>query len=184
MIRAVTLLAKGSLALSLALSLSGCCKKPSPSGSTPTTASAGACPAVFNGIANGANLAEYSCECPASGAKGPVWGSTIYTRDSSLCTSAIHAGEIPSSGGGTITLKPAPGCPSYKGSLSHGVTSSGWGSFAGSYYFPAHGDGKCHLACSRERSARRGLSAGRRGFPPGGRPRSRRPDRGPRLRDQ
>jgi hypothetical protein len=126
----------------VALSLTGCCKKSSSSSSSSSTASSGKCPAVFNGIPNGPNLSEYACDC-SGGLKGPVWGTDIYTRDSALCTSAIHAGELPTSGVGTITLRPAPGCGSYRGTLSHGVTSSNWGAFGGSYYFPAHGDGKC-----------------------------------------
>jgi hypothetical protein len=134
MMRGLVWLGAGALALSLA----GCCKKMGPS-----PVSSGKCPAVFNGIPNGPNLSEYTCDCPAGGAKGPVWGTDVYTRDSALCTSAIHAGELAPSGGGTITLKPAGGCAVYKGTLQHGVTSSGWGAFNGSYYFPAHSDGKC-----------------------------------------
>jgi hypothetical protein len=89
-----------------------------------------------------AAVAECSCAGPGSGS---VWGSGIYTTDSALCSAAIHSGAIPP-GGGTISPKPAAGCPAYVGSAANGVTTSNWASYGSSFVFPGHGDGKCAAA--------------------------------------
>ena len=70
------------------------------------------------------------------------WGTGVYTHDSSVCGAAMHAGAIPSSGG-KVTIKSAAGCPKYKGTLGHGIMSSNWGSYGGSFYFAGSGDGSC-----------------------------------------
>ena len=64
-------------------------------------------------------------ECPANCAGG-LWGTTIYTDDSSVCTAAVHAGVIPASGG-QFSLVIAEGQTSYEGSTANGITSSNWG---------------------------------------------------------
>ncbi len=103
-----------------------------------------ACPARFSDLPNATSTKDISCTCTAN-ATGTVWGSGIYTTDSSICAAAVHAGAIPSTGG-KVTLKKAPGCGSYAGSTQNGVTSALWGSFNGSFYFPSKGDGKCAAA--------------------------------------
>lgn len=101
------------------------------------------CPDRFSGFPDADQADELSCTCDADHAGGALWGSEIYTSDSNPCAAAIHAGVIKADKGGTITMKPAKGCSSYAGSKKNGVTSHGWGSFEGSFYFPDHGDGKC-----------------------------------------
>lgn len=51
-----------------------------------------------------------------------MWGTDVYTADSAVCASAIHAGVIPAAGG-TFTLELADGKPEYKGTSRNGVTS-------------------------------------------------------------
>ena len=72
-----------------------------------------------------------------------MWGTHIYTTDSSICAAAVHAGAITAAAGGMVTPKPAPGCPKYKGSKANNVTSSGWAKFDTSFYLDGKGDGKC-----------------------------------------
>jgi hypothetical protein len=67
-------------------------------------------------------------ECPANCTRGSLWGTTIYTDDSAICTGAIHAGLIPASGG-QLAVVIAEGQDSYEGTTANGITSSNWGSW-------------------------------------------------------
>lgn len=72
--------------------------------------------------------------CPADCDKqsSSVWGTTIYTDDSSICRAAIHDSKIPNSGG-LVTVEKRPGQSSYVGSSQNGITTSGYGSWSGSF---------------------------------------------------
>ena len=110
-----------------ALTLATACKKPP-------------CPASFKELAKGTDAVSCSCEGSASGS---VWGSGIYTTDSSICAAAVHAGAVPE-GGGVVSVAPAPGCEGYTGSKGKGsAPSASWGKYEASFFFPGHGDGKC-----------------------------------------
>ena len=100
-----------------------------------------ACPARFEDFPDATSASEHSCEC-AAGASGSGWGDGTYTRDSALCAAAVHAGAVPATGG-KIAIKPAPGCPTYRGTSKNGVTTSSYGSYGVSFYFPAKGNGTC-----------------------------------------
>lgn len=101
-----------------------------------------ACPASFGQIPGVSDATEHSCTCAPTQLRGSVWGNAIYTRDSSICQAAQHAGVI-SQAGGSVKAKAAPGCPSYAGTTQNGVTTAPWQSFAGSFFFPGKGTGKC-----------------------------------------
>lgn len=74
--------------------------------------------------------------CPANCPEGSVWGVDLYTDDSFVCRAAMHAGAIQASGGkAAVTF--ARGQHSYLGSSRNGVTSSGYGKFARSFYVQA-----------------------------------------------
>ncbi len=81
---------------------------------------------------NGTNIAY---TCPKAGILGSVYGTGVYTDDSSVCSAAVHAGLITLAAGGKVTIKILPGRASYLGSTRHGVTSSSWGAYSGSYSF-------------------------------------------------
>ncbi len=66
---------------------------------------------------------------------GSVWGSGIYTTDSSLAAAAVHAGVLPDKAKGTVIVEILPGESSYKGTSSYGVTSASWGSYGLSFRF-------------------------------------------------
>lgn len=71
--------------------------------------------------------------CPPGGTAGRAWGTGPYTDDSSVCSAGVHAGLITPERGGVVRLHPMPGLPRYAGALAHGVTTSSFGSFAGSF---------------------------------------------------
>jgi hypothetical protein len=84
----------------------------------------------------GSNGTGLTCQCSSSAtASGGVWGTDMYTDDSALCRAAVHAGVVPLAGG-IIHAVIAGGFSSYSGSTRNGVTSSSYGSWVGSYYFP------------------------------------------------
>ena len=71
--------------------------------------------------------------CPAGCASGRLWGTDIYTGDSSACLAAAHAGLITTAEGGTFTLAVGGAQPKFTGSKRHGVSSSEYGSFGSSF---------------------------------------------------
>jgi hypothetical protein len=77
---------------------------------------------------------ELTCSCAPAQMTGSVWGTGIYTHDSSVCAAAVHAGVAPAVGG-VVRLRAAPGQPRYAGSLRHGVMTADWGRFDGSFMF-------------------------------------------------
>jgi hypothetical protein len=84
----------------------------------------------------GENGFQYGYDCPPNGSAGSVWGTDTYTDDSSICTAAVHYGLIGFAGGGSVTIEISPGLDSYSGSDRNGVSSSDYGSWSGSYFFP------------------------------------------------
>ena len=67
----------------------------------------------------------YYVTCPADCNKvgGTVWGTGVYTLDSSLCLAAIHAGVIKGSGGSIVYIK-TWGQKSYRGTYANGVATN------------------------------------------------------------
>jgi len=64
---------------------------------------------------------------------GTVRGTDIYTDDSSLAASAVHAGVLQADETGTILVTVLPGQPAYVGSSRHGVFSSDSSAWTRSY---------------------------------------------------
>jgi hypothetical protein len=75
----------------------------------------------------------FTVACPAEGEVHSVWGTELYTGDSSICTAAVHAGTITLAEGGEVTFTMEPGQTRYEGSEANGVTSSSWGPFRTSF---------------------------------------------------
>lgn len=71
--------------------------------------------------------------CPAGGAAGALYGTDVYTTDSSVCTAGVHAGVISMASGGAVTVIIQPGLASYQSTARNGVTSSSWGAYGGSF---------------------------------------------------
>ena len=86
--------------------------------------------------------------CPGGGTVGNVYGSGLYTDDSSVCTAAIHAGLISLAAGGTVTIEMRAGASSYTSSARNGITSRGYGGWPGAFAFPAAAGGTTTAAAT------------------------------------
>jgi hypothetical protein len=73
--------------------------------------------------------------CSAAGEPHTVWGTDIYTSDSSICTAAVHSGLITFQQGGTVTIELRPGRNIYGSSERNGVTTNSYGSWQQSFVF-------------------------------------------------
>ncbi len=78
---------------------------------------------------------RYTLELPRNGSPAPVWGTTVYTNDSSIGSAAVHAGLISFAMGGRVTIEILDGMPSYEGTSRNGVISESYGAWDGSYRF-------------------------------------------------
>ncbi|HEX6654855.1 MAG TPA: LCCL domain-containing protein [Candidatus Limnocylindria bacterium] len=74
-------------------------------------------------------------DCPPDGSPSPIWGTGLYTDDSSVCTAAVHAGLITFEQGGTVTIKIRPGSEDYRASVQNHVVSGAWAISSGSFMF-------------------------------------------------
>jgi hypothetical protein len=74
--------------------------------------------------------------CPRNGDAQPVWGSDVYTDDSSICAAAVHMGLITRAAGGGVTVRTEAGREEYAGATRNGVTSLPWERWEGSFGFP------------------------------------------------
>ncbi|MBL9200637.1 MAG: putative Ig domain-containing protein [Opitutaceae bacterium] len=70
---------------------------------------------------------------------GAVWGTDVYTDDSTVARAAVHAGVLAVGETRTVTVTILPGRPSYAASTRNGVASASWGSWSGSYSFAGAG---------------------------------------------
>jgi hypothetical protein len=65
--------------------------------------------------------------------QGSVWGTDVYTDDSSLATAAVHAGVLEPEETGIVMVSILPGDSGYTGTTRNGVTSRNYGSWSGSF---------------------------------------------------
>ncbi|PIO16159.1 hypothetical protein AB205_0005830, partial [Aquarana catesbeiana] len=79
-------------------------------------------------------LVQCPSDCTVNGRN--VWGTDVYTDDSSICKAAIHAGILGNTGG-LVTVEKSPGQQSYTGSTRNGVTTNNYGAWSGSFVFHA-----------------------------------------------
>jgi hypothetical protein len=66
---------------------------------------------------------------------GTVWGTDVYTDDSSLATAAVHAGVLKDGERGKVRITILPGGADYQPSERNGVASQPWGQWQGSFKF-------------------------------------------------
>jgi len=64
---------------------------------------------------------------------GQLWGSDVYTSDSSVGTAAVHAGVLKPGETGVVKVTIAPGQTAYESTSRNGVTSSNYRSWDVSY---------------------------------------------------
>jgi hypothetical protein len=77
--------------------------------------------------------AQYEYNCPSGGTLQLIWGTDIYTDDSSVCTAAVHARLITAAKGGKVTIQMVDGQPSYRSSTRNGVKSQPYPAWGGSF---------------------------------------------------
>lgn len=75
----------------------------------------------------------YRFECPENGTSAAIWGNDIYTKDSSICTAAVHAGILTLDRGGVVTVEFRPGRLTYGSTVRNGITSNTYGEYASSF---------------------------------------------------
>lgn len=82
---------------------------------------------------------HFRCRCgPHDVQAGSVWGTDVYTDDSSICRAALHAGVI-GEFGGQVTVWPQGAEQFFAGTHAHGVTSRDFGLWEWSFTFPVTG---------------------------------------------
>ena len=64
-----------------------------------------------------------------------MWGSEVYTDDSSICTAAVHQGLITFADGGSVTIEILPGLSGYQSAIANGIETRQYGSYHGSFRF-------------------------------------------------
>lgn len=74
-------------------------------------------------------------QCPPDGVNWFIYGTDVYTSDSSVCTAAAHMGLITLAEGGVVTIEMRPGQDSYVGSQRNGIGSAQYGQWEASYVF-------------------------------------------------
>ena len=78
---------------------------------------------------------RYTVILPPGGSAQTIWGTSVYTDDSSIGTAAVHAGLITFADGGQVTIEMREGQKSYTGSEANGVASKSYGSWPSSFVF-------------------------------------------------
>ncbi len=88
-------------------------------------------PVQFDRYNNGLRI---SYVCPPRGASTieEIWGTDLYTDDSPVCPTGVHAGAI-TFDGGLVTVEIRPGELEYFGSTRNAVSSSDFSDWQGSY---------------------------------------------------
>ena len=78
---------------------------------------------------------DFTYDCPPADETrlDSVWGTDVYTDDSSVCTAAVHAGAITVEEGGEVTIEIAPGEEAYEATEANGVDSLAYGPWGGSF---------------------------------------------------
>jgi hypothetical protein len=78
---------------------------------------------------------NFTYVCSSNGTINTIWGTDIYTIDSSTCSAAVHAGIINAKDGGKVQIRIRSGEKFYNGTTRNGVVSSRRDSSKGSFTF-------------------------------------------------
>ena len=80
-----------------------------------------------------------ACTCPSEATQsGSLWGTDVYTADSSVCRAALHAGAT-GRFGGQVTVTAEPGRRAYPGTTRNGISSSNYGPYDASFRIAGSG---------------------------------------------
>ncbi len=100
---------------------------------------------------------------------GAVWGTDVYTDDSSVAAAAVHAGVLRAGETKSVAITILPGQSSYAASARNGVSSAAWGAWSGSYSFAGAGAVTGTSVASARPAAAPGFTAGAGNLAVGGR---------------
>ena len=64
---------------------------------------------------------------------GSLWGTNMYTTDSTLAAAAVHAGVLKANETGVVEVTIHASPPGFQGSTRNGVTSGAWGVYTAAY---------------------------------------------------
>jgi hypothetical protein len=78
---------------------------------------------------------SFTFNCPPGGTIHTIWGTDIYTHDSSICTAAVHSGLITARDGGQVIIQIEPRQEFYQGTFRNGIESRSYGKYDGSFSF-------------------------------------------------
>jgi hypothetical protein len=91
------------------------------------------CTYTANDLPASAAGATFQVACPPGCADtGGLWGTDVYTADSSICRAGIHAGAI-STGGGVVPVQVQDGRPAYRGTARNGIQSNDFRDYGKSF---------------------------------------------------
>ena len=90
--------------------------------------------ATLNSLATG----EHIIVPVTGGDRGVVWGSEVYTGDSSIDTAAVHAGALKTGERGYIEITRVDPPENFKGGESNGVRTKSWGKFSTAFKVKRH----------------------------------------------
>ncbi|GAB5494596.1 MAG: hypothetical protein Phog2KO_48110 [Phototrophicaceae bacterium] len=76
---------------------------------------------------------SFAVTCPEDGEVSSIWGTEIYTSDSSMCTAAAHMGLIDLEDGGSFVVTFLEGQEEYEGTEQNDIETSSWGSYSLSF---------------------------------------------------
>lgn len=82
-------------------------------------------------------VTQVTLTCPAGcteGNRGSIWGTDVYTSDSSVCGAAVHFGAT-TADGGAVTFTYVDGRTSYEGTTRNGISTNDYGSWGRSFTF-------------------------------------------------
>ncbi|GAB5562468.1 MAG: hypothetical protein SynsKO_41150 [Synoicihabitans sp.] len=92
--------------------------------------------AAPNNLVGFRNRSGQSLQFSVTGStSGTIWGSGIYTDDSSVAAAAVHAGVVAPGQTAEVTINILGGQSSYPATTANGVTSRSWGAWGGSFSF-------------------------------------------------
>ena len=97
-------------------------------------------PEIGNAIADPGNLHGYHQQVGKTFAfrvtgvaNNNLWGTDVYTTDSSLAAAAVHAGVLRAGQTGVVRIKIIPSPPAFQSSTRNGVTSNNYGMFVAAF---------------------------------------------------
>jgi hypothetical protein len=77
--------------------------------------------------------AIFEFDCPPNGTASTVWGTNIYTDDSSVCTAAVHGGLITLKKGGKVKIQIREGLTAYRASTRNGIRTNSYPAWPASF---------------------------------------------------